>query len=133
MPLTRAKHLVFLRVSVDINTTQTKEPIWAPGTVRKVRPMVKLVTGGRLSDPHLPYRDKHIKRRAYYCSISMNQAAYLQLSTMKEYKTKPQHIADDDIGASISVHFDTGDWAHVVCNRCAFCSVHIAHIARSLC
>jgi len=64
------------RVMVDINTIADKDPIWAPGTVRK--------------------------------------AAYLQLSTMTEFKEVPYNIPDDDIGASISVHFDTGDWAHVM-------------------
>jgi len=64
------------RVLVDINTTAKKDPIWAPGTVRK--------------------------------------AAYLQLSTMKEFENVPTHVTDDDIGASVSVHFDTGDWAHVM-------------------
>lgn len=45
---------------------------------------------------------------------------------MNEFAEKPQDVAREDLGASVSVHFDTGDWAHVVCDRyTAF--VHAPH------
>ena len=112
---------------VDINTIADKDPIWAPGTVRKVIFISRLRRAGTYLDPCIHAETSTSTKffPALTRTMSRCQAAYLQLSTMTEFKEVPFNIPDDDIGASVSVHFDTGDWAHVVRNQIlTFWSVH---------